>query len=109
MLQIGDVSFINVLKDIFLILICLLIIYKLIKKRNISIDNFSVLIISFVIYGGMHIFISNVTPIRGINKFRTVFLYPIVFTSICLYVINFEKYKILHEYIKGIKKFFLYK
>ncbi|MDB2084885.1 MAG: O-antigen ligase family protein [Clostridium paraputrificum] len=105
-LQIGDVSFINVLKDIFLILICLLIIYKLIKKRKLSIDNFSMLIISFVIYGVMHIFISNVTPIRSINKFRTVFLYPIVFTFICLYVINFKKYKILHEYIEGIKKIF---
>lgn len=104
--SLGNVSVISLVKEVIMSLIIFLIFISMMLNKKNKIDKFSCLIICYIIYGVLHICISTVKFKYGIDKFRLVYMYPITFISIYLYILNNRQSDLINEYVKGIKKIF---
>ena len=104
--SLGNVSVISLVKEVIMSLIIFLIFISMMLNKKNKIDKFSCLIICYIIYGVLHICISTVKFKYGIDKFRLVYMYPITFISIYLYILNNRQIDLINEYVKGIKKIF---
>jgi len=104
-LNLGSFNIVLIIKELFVIIIIILSMSIIFRRKHVKLSMKEVYMLFFIIYGVLHIVISNIIFqigfIEAIDKFRVVYLYPIMFLSLYLvfketkYVLKFDKLKLI--------------
>ncbi|MED4123430.1 O-antigen ligase family protein [Halalkalibacterium halodurans] len=85
------IPYIALFKEIIVAITIFIIVATFAIKKKHSLNSYIFILFLFVVYGLLHVLISNLSLNISLDKFRLTYLYPIFFLFLHLYFLNFKK------------------
>lgn len=90
------------LKDTIVIILIMAIAFAISIKKDIKLKRFDIFLIVYIMYGFCHVFIALTDLQVAIDKFRLVFLYPILSLLLIIYLRNISVKKINKDLVVNL-------